>query len=256
MVPMKKQNTKHAMLFILFSVVIFFQPQIFNVYADINSDQITPNAIRTPDGGWITPITQTENGTKLNLHYEVGQTVSNGSNIVPIVPLHPPIFITQNTLLPLQQIQSGISLQDVKCNSSLILIVKVEDNSPACVKQSSADVLIARGWGKPLPVNETTGQSSNPIVTLQDNNSVIHLNVGQSFLLKLGETYDWNISIDNQTVISRVMNVMVIRGAQGLYNAHNPGETILMATGDPQCRSTVPACEMPSILFKIDIIIS
>jgi nitrous oxidase accessory protein len=59
------------------------------------------------------------------------------------------------------------------------------------------------------------------IITLADNGKTITLQGNESFLLKLGEDYDWNVTVDNQTVLSRVPNVLVIRGAQGIYKAHN-----------------------------------
>ncbi len=48
----------------------------------------------------------------------------------------------------------------------------------------------------------------------------------ETFLLKLGEDYYWNITIDDQTIISRVPNVLVVRGAQGIYRAHEPGHAL------------------------------
>lgn len=200
---MKQQTKKSALIFGIFlSVVFFFQPQILNVYAQI--DSVNPS--------------------------------------------------------PLQQVQAGISPQDVKCNENLVLIIKTEDGSPACVKQTTADALISRGWGisaiNSASTNTGAGQSSNPIITLQDNNNKIHLNKGDSFLLKLGDNYNWNVNINNQTVVSRVPNVMVIRGAQGIYDAHNPGEAVLTAIGDPLCRSVIPACGIPSIMFRVDIVVS
>ncbi len=36
-------------------------------------------------------------------------------------------------------------------------------------------------------------------VTLADNGRTITLKVNETFLLKLGEGYDWNITIDDQT---------------------------------------------------------
>jgi hypothetical protein len=160
---------------------------------------------------------------------------------------------------PLQQVQSGLSPQDVKCNEGLVLIIKTEDGSPACVTQSTADALITRGWGKSLTdVTSSsigTSQPSNLIITLQDNNNLIHLNKGDSFLLKLGDNFNWNVSIDNQTVVSRVPNVMVIRGAQGIYDAHNAGEAVLTAIGDPACRLTIPQCEIASVMFRLDIVV-
>lgn len=94
------------------------------------------------------------------------------------------------------------------------------------------------------------GSNANDI-TLDNNNQLITLHVGETFLLKLGEIYDWNVNIDDMSVISRVKNVMVIRGAQGLYTAGQPGKAVLTAQGDPTCRQSKPACMMPSIIFTL-----
>ncbi len=93
-----------------------------------------------------------------------------------------------------------------------------------------------------------------PNVTLADNGKTITLKTGQSFLLKLGENYDWTVNVADQTILKRVMNVMVIRGAQGIYMAGKPGTTTLSAAGDPTCLQDKPACAAPSIQFKITII--
>jgi hypothetical protein len=93
------------------------------------------------------------------------------------------------------------------------------------------------------------------IVTLDNDGQTIRLHIGDSFLLKLGEGYDWTVTIDDQTVVSRVMNVMVVRGAQGLYQAKRTGQTMLMATGDPPCRQSQPPCAMPSRLFRLQIVV-
>ena len=96
------------------------------------------------------------------------------------------------------------------------------------------------------------GSNANDI-TLDNNNQLITLHVGDTFLLKLGEIYDWNVNIDDMSVISRVKNVMVIRGAQGLYTAGQPGKATLTAQGDPTCRQSKPACMMPSIIFTLHV---
>jgi len=49
---------------------------------------------------------------------------------------------------------------------------------------------------------------------------------------------------------------MVINGAQGIYKSHNLGATTLTAQGDPFCLSSIPRCAMPSILFKVNIIVT
>ena len=72
-------------------------------------------------------------------------------------------------------------------------------------------------------------------------------------MLKLGEIYNWDVTISDPNVLNRVINIMVIRGAQGLFEAHQTGQVNLTAVGDPLCRSVKPACMMPSLLFKISI---
>lgn len=49
-------------------------------------------------------------------------------------------------LSPLKQFKSGISAQQVECNTGFELVIKATDNSPACVLHSSASVLMHRGW--------------------------------------------------------------------------------------------------------------
>jgi hypothetical protein len=62
----------------------------------------------------------------------------------------------------------------------------------------------------------TSSEASNQIVTLDHDGQAITLGTGESFLLKLGEEYNWTVTIADQSVLSRVKNVMVVRGAQGL----------------------------------------
>lgn len=98
--------------------------------------------------------------------------------------------------------------------------------------------------------------TENAPITLDDDGKTITLQVNETFLLKFGEGYDWNISIDDQPVISREVNVMVIRGAQGIYRAHKPGRATLTAVGDPLCRKSVPACGVPSRQSRLYVVVS
>jgi len=104
--------------------------------------------------------------------------------------------------------------------------------------------------GGTIQVTPTNG------ITLEDNGKTFLIHRRDSFLLNLGmDVYDWTVDIDNQNILSRVKNVMVIRGAQGIYAANNPGQAILTAVGDPLCRNSVPVCAAPSLLFKIIVIV-
>jgi hypothetical protein len=109
----------------------------------------------------------------------------------------------------------------------------------------------------PQPVSPTPTTIPQPdgslTVTLDDQGKTINMAVGDSFLLKLGEAYTWDVSISDQAVLSRVMGIAVIRGAQGVYQAHQAGTVALSASGDPQCRQSQPPCAMPSLQFSVTI---
>ena len=198
-----------------------------------------------------------ESGNTYKVYAQYGSRSSVASTDLVFEPQN----YTRNTpriiLTPLMQIKSGISTDNVQCNTDLILVIKTEDGSPGCVKSDTATKLFARGWTQSItqPISESD-QTSNQIVTLAQNNQEIYLKNGENFLLKLGNNYDWNIDISNQNVVSRVVNIMVINGAQGIYKAHNLGTATLTAQGNPLCLNSIPKCSIPSILFKIDITVT
>ena len=54
----------------------------------------------------------------------------------------------ENVLSPLKQSKSGVKPDLVDCKSSLVLIIKNSDGSPACVKLETKTKLFERGWAK------------------------------------------------------------------------------------------------------------
>ena len=54
--------------------------------------------------------------------------------------------ITKLDLSPRAQISLGVPLDEISCKEGLHLVFKLRDNSPACVKPSSVEKLIERGW--------------------------------------------------------------------------------------------------------------
>ena len=99
-----------------------------------------------------------------------------------------------------------------------------------------------------------TGQQKT--VTQEDQGKTIDLLVGERFLLNLGEGYRWEVEVSDPNVVSRVNNITVVRGAQGVYEALHPGTTTLTATGDPACRQAKPPCAMPTTLFTVTLVVS
>ncbi|MGI0069244.1 MAG: hypothetical protein ACREAN_03200 [Nitrosopumilaceae archaeon] len=49
-------------------------------------------------------------------------------------------------LAPLKQVKLGISAQDIKCNEGLVLVLKLKDGSPACVRPTTVPRLQSNGW--------------------------------------------------------------------------------------------------------------
>ena len=121
---------------------------------------------------------------------------------------------------------------------------------------TSAGVTVTGVSASPLPPTGETPSPDHSQVTLADSGTSITLHVGDTFLLNLGEDYNWNINVADQTVISRVKNIAVIRGAQGVYQALKAGTTTLMASGDPACRESKPPCMRPSIAFELRVIVT
>jgi hypothetical protein len=119
----------------------------------------------------------------------------------------------------------------------------------------SVSLSLTPGINQTPPRNLPEPDGVNPnVITLDNNNQLITLHPGETFLLKLGdEVYQWDIQIDNQAVISRVKNIAVIRGAQGVYEALQAGTALLTANGDPLCRQSKPACAMPSVHFALHV---
>ncbi len=109
--------------------------------------------------------------------------------------------------------------------------------------------------GAPTTPSSTTSSASTAAsparVTLSDNGKTVTLHVGGTFLLALG-TQQWTVQIADPTVVARVPNVMVVRGAQGIYRALQPGTTTLEASARPTCPAGV-ACPLYVLGFRVTL---
>lgn len=73
-----------------------------------------------------------KNDTKTNL-----TAPPNSKSVIPI-----------DMLPPRKQTEQGIPPLGIVCKLGLQLILKLSDDSPACVKPSSIDKLVERGWAQ------------------------------------------------------------------------------------------------------------
>jgi hypothetical protein len=152
---------------------------------------------------------------------------------------------------------SGTSSAECACPTSMVTPAQPQGGTshPASEICNCPAILVT----PPLP---TAGVETTPPavptegITLADNGKTFIVHPGDRFLLNLGmDFYDWTVNIDNQNVLARVKNIMVIHGAQGIFEASSLGEAVLTAIGDPLCRKSTPACAAPSILFKIMVLV-
>lgn len=120
----------------------------------------------------------------------------------------------------------------------------------ACATQNSVNTPVPTISTQVVPTDV-----DQQVITLADQGRTIDLAVGESFLLRLGEEYTWDVTISDQNVVSRVKNITLVRAAQGVYDALQAGTVTLYAAGDPVCLQAKPPCAMPSILFTITIIV-
>ncbi len=110
--------------------------------------------------------------------------------------------------------------------------------------------------GATTPTETVAGTpSATRRVTLDDGGQTLQLQAGQRFLLALGTGFDWTVTVGDPYVVSRVADVPVPEGAQGIYEAKQPGRTTLTAVGDPPCRKATPPCGAPSRLFRVEIVV-
>lgn len=104
--------------------------------------------------------------------------------------------------------------------------------------------------------NPKTISISNQTIPLDQNNKEIHLQVGKKFLLKLDQNYNWDVNVDNQSVVNRVINIMENKSMQWIYKANIPGTATITATGNPICLNEIPSCKLTSLIFRVTVIAS
>jgi hypothetical protein len=114
------------------------------------------------------------------------------------------------------------------------------------------------GVTPPATAESTPGRTPlhDPItITLNDAQAAqtLRLVVGDTFVLKLGDEYIWQVEIGDERIVTRAPNSGVKSDARGPYLARAPGQTELQITRDPACSKASPPCAMPSILFQVTI---
>jgi hypothetical protein len=109
--------------------------------------------------------------------------------------------------------------------------------------------------GSIAPVATPTPIRGGRTITLADNQQTLELAVGETFALRLGEQFSWEVQAPQGDVLVPAAGGPLEPGEQGLYRAQSPGQVELIATGDPECAKSEPACMMPSMLFRLVVVV-
>jgi hypothetical protein len=91
-------------------------------------------------------------------------------------------------------------------------------------------------------------------VTQANDLGTIQMHPGDTFLLMLGTGYNWDVTVSDTSVLSRVPNITVIVGAQGIYQALQPGTVTLTAVGSLVCPPGV-ACPLLARVFRVTVVV-
>jgi len=89
--------------------------------------------------------------------------------VIPSVRAEPESITVQelNVPTPLKQIQDGINPSDVTCTEGHELIMKSSNGQPACVKPSSVEKIIERGWAVHVLPDSDEQTPARDMVTLK-----------------------------------------------------------------------------------------
>ena len=107
-----------------------------------------------------------ENNTSPNLSFDNNATDISKSFVYVVSNQSVPSISSISS--PLAQFKSGVLANNVTCKQGLELIFKAEDDSPACVRQQTVQVLVERGWAKSqengVSVTLAEGQREGPLL--------------------------------------------------------------------------------------------
>jgi hypothetical protein len=91
-------------------------------------------------------------------------------------------------------------------------------------------------------------------ITLADQGQILHLAVGETFLLHLGGG-TWDVQITQPDVIEPDRGAKLSLGDQGVYRARAAGLTELVAVAIPHCMGDLPPCRVMVAAFRLLIVV-
>lgn len=93
-------------------------------------------------------------------------------------------------------------------------------------------------------------------LTQAEYRAAVVMTVGDTVALKLGEAPpEWEVTVTDEAVLSRVIGITVVRGAQGVWEAKAPGTATVRAVGWFPCQRHVPQCKIASPVWEATVLV-
>jgi hypothetical protein len=114
-------------------------------------------------------------------------------------------------------------------------------------------VIGIRATGLPaLAAKPAETPTTSLTITQADDGKTIVLGVGDRFLLALGDDFKWTVTISDPSIVRRIPTVLLVRGAQGIYEAERAGGADIEATGVLNC-APGQLCPQLAAIFHVHI---
>jgi hypothetical protein len=91
----------------------------------------------------------------------------------------------------------------------------------------------------------------------EDSGTTKNVTVGSELRLVLAADVDWTLESTNTTALAlkstQIGNVGSSSMRIWLFDVKQAGDYVVRATGDPQCRKSVPPCATPTMRYEFSI---
>lgn len=149
----------------------------------------------------------------------------------------------ESYLPPLKQFSDGTSLENITCREGLSLVIKISNDLPACVKSTSIEKIIQRGWAIHVPTKPSTDFADvvfeNGVIYTVDKNNLWAESVAikNGIIIFVGSINDVQNYIGNDTKIVDLQGNLMLPGIHDVHihlleSASDAGGACLLNTDD------------------------
>lgn len=105
-----------------------------------------------------------------------------------------------------------------------------------------------------IELSESKNQDSeiDKIIRLNESGTIFTVYKGEIISFELGEGFDWEITMDNPTVVEKI-TLDDYKNSQEIYRVVDLGTVKITGIGNPFCLKTEPPCRVHSTLFEVEL---